>query len=450
MNQSSWILKYHPTTWEGYIGNKESIQKIHAWFERFQQEDIYPILFLYGNTGIGKTTLAYLFFEHYGYQTYEMNSGDVRSRKRMEDISDKILGHKVMKLSSNQTSMKHMGISQIGLIMDEIDGMSCGDKGGLHYLFEIASNRKNVTSPIICISTKPYEKNGSNDMIEIELVPPTMEELKGHCLQMVMKEHMCVEEEVIERVIVSCKMDIRKTIITLQEIHDFYPDTLITMSHLECIYSTVFQEKDGDMELFRVTERLMTQSMESSQIEYYYQLEPNLMPLMIYENLPYQLMKKKILVHEILPIYEEVLYQYGVLDTIENTVNLHSELERYMCVAKCESVNQILCQYGNKNKEVEKIRFTCSLSKSALISNNLTFMNQFSRNNNLSYYYFPQLFVVMMELLRTKKVNILVFQEWFHINGMDFEKIIQFYQKWCPSVENSSLLYMKKQIKSIT
>lgn len=450
MNNESWILKYHPTVWEEYIGNKEQIQRIHHWFEHFQQENIYPILFLYGNTGIGKTTLAYLILKHYGYQIYEMNSGDIRSRKRMEDISDKILGHKAMNLSSTQKNYKCIEISQIALIMDEIDGMSCGDKGGLHYLFEIAANRENVTSPIICVSTKSYEKNGSNEMIEIELFPPSIDELKAHCLQIAAKEKMCIDEEVVSRVIEMCKRDVRKSVIMLQEIHDFFPDTPIMMEHLECICSTVFQEKEEDMELFRITERMMTQPMESHHIEYYYQIEPNLMPLMMYENLPYQLMKKKILVQNILPLYEEVLYQYSILDTIETAVSSHPELERYMCVAKCEYVNEMLTRYSNKNKDTEKIRFTCSLSKAALVSNNLTFMNQFSRNNNLSYYYFPQLFVMLMELLKTKKIKITAFVERLDVCALDFEKIVQFYQKWSPSLENSLLIYMKKQIKSIT
>jgi hypothetical protein len=161
-------------------------------------------------------------------------------------------------------------------------------------------------------------------------------------------------------------------------------------------------------------------------------------------------MKKKILVQHILPMYEDVLYQYSVLDTLETTVSLYPELERYMCVSKCEYVNRILTQYPNKNKDVEKIRFTCSLSKAALISNNLTFMNQFSRNNNLSYYYFPQLFVMLIDLLKTKTIKITAILEKLHINALDFEKIIQFYQKWSPLMENSLLIYLKKQIKSIT
>lgn len=444
MNSNSWLIKYNPTNLKEFVGNEQNIKLIQEWLLDFQSGDCSSILYICGNTGIGKTSLIYLLLKQYGYHIYEMNSGDVRSRKRMEEIADKILNHKTINI---KRKIKKAFTNPVALIMDEIDGMSCGDKGGLHYLFEMMEkNVGNISSPIICISTKPYDKRVNDKVLEIQMDIPSLQQIKSHCLNIICKERMFVEDLVIDDLINFCKSDIRKIVIMLQELCDFFPDTLITIDHFECITSSILEEKEYDVDLFNITDMIFNEKLNDEKIQYYYETEMNLIPLMIYENIPSQFEKRKIDNIESIELYHNILNHYCLTDLIDNNMLKYGELNYNNCVMKCELVNYLFSLYEPKNtKKKEKIKFTGSLSKSALMSNNITFYNSFSNNNNISQYYLPIIFDVIINIL-TNKINVLTIKNDLIIYSSDLEKILQFYQKWF-IVNNNTLLKLKKLIK---
>ena len=110
------------------------------------------VAFLYGPPGVGKTTLAHRVVTDAGLRAVECNASQFRHKAAMSDLIEPLMN------SANVSDFfRPEGHRAMGVILDEIDGMSAGDRGGLTELVRIL---KNYTGPnaIICISNEWQEK----------------------------------------------------------------------------------------------------------------------------------------------------------------------------------------------------------------------------------------------------------------------------------------------------
>ena len=116
--------------------------------------------YIYGNPGVGKTEFIKNILKDLDYDVVLYDAGDVRNKSIIETIT-----------SNNTTdksvlSMFNKKIKKIAIIMDEIDGMNNGDKGGISALIKLIRPKKTkkqkleelTMNPIICIGNYHIDK----------------------------------------------------------------------------------------------------------------------------------------------------------------------------------------------------------------------------------------------------------------------------------------------------
>lgn len=130
-----WVDHYKPTKLSEVIGHKETLESLYTWLSTWTPASK-PIL-LTGPPGIGKTTLAHLMAKRCKYEVVEVNASEERSANAIKKLF----------LSSKTTSIDTKRL----MILDEVDGMSSGDRGGIA---EIARAMDGSTFPMICIANE--------------------------------------------------------------------------------------------------------------------------------------------------------------------------------------------------------------------------------------------------------------------------------------------------------
>ena len=110
-------------------------------------------IYIYGSPGSGKTQFVLNILRKMDYDIIQYDAGDVRNKALIETItSNSISGRNVL-------DMMNRRVKKIAIVMDEIDGMNNGDKGGITSLIKLIRQKKtkkqrleNITlNPIICI-----------------------------------------------------------------------------------------------------------------------------------------------------------------------------------------------------------------------------------------------------------------------------------------------------------
>ena len=117
-------------------------------------------IYVYGDPGTGKTTFVTNILKELNYDIINYDAGDIRNTSVIEDITKHNMSDK------NIMSLFNKQVKKIAIIMDEIDGMNNGDKGGINTLIKLIRPKKTkkqkleeiTMNPIICIGNYRVDK----------------------------------------------------------------------------------------------------------------------------------------------------------------------------------------------------------------------------------------------------------------------------------------------------
>lgn len=204
-----WLEKYRPLTLENYIGKTDDIKQIKKWITNFFNKEIETekLLLLYGNPGVGKTTLARIIFSMYDYEIVEFNTSNYRSKKMIKEKIGCIGKSSIINFNKGVTSLfKKIKLKKIGLLMDEVDGITTNqESSGIQELINIIDSKKdNNKMPIICTCNNIKNKKIkllTKRALTIKLSNPKKSELKQLALIISKKEKLKISIPLLNKII---------------------------------------------------------------------------------------------------------------------------------------------------------------------------------------------------------------------------------------------------------
>ena len=234
----SWLAKYCPKTFDDCLLKSDEKRQMIEWLDFLNKpkeieesnqlkkkskkkpkksaKNKYDTncLFLHGPPGIGKTTIANLLLKKYNYDVIEFNSSDTRTSKIIQERLDQVGGsHNVIDFMCNKKT-------KIAIILDEIDGLSSGDKGGMSEINNIIQSNKDKNTPFICISNNICKKTDSlkRKSYYMKIAKPSDMTIKKIVTKISNEEQLDLDQILIKRIIEKSQGDIRRCVTLLEYI----------------------------------------------------------------------------------------------------------------------------------------------------------------------------------------------------------------------------------------
>jgi len=209
-------------------------------------------LYIYGSPGSGKTQFVENILKDLDYDVIKFDAGDVRNKSIIETITKHNMSDK------NVISMFRKKIKNIAIVMDEIDGMNSGDKGGINSLIKLIRPKKTkkqkkeqiTMTPIICIGNYHIDKKIREMMkicTSIELKKPTNEQVKN-LIELLMPK---IENGVLTNIVEFIQGDLRKLKSTY-EIYNTHQSILKNQ-----LIQNLFQKKNYNEDTKEITKKLL-------------------------------------------------------------------------------------------------------------------------------------------------------------------------------------------------
>lgn len=329
-------------------------------------------IYLYGNPGIGKTDFIVNLLNDINYDIVKYDGGDVRNKSIIEMITKHNMS------DTNVLSLLTKKKKQICIIMDEIDGMNNGDKGGINTLIKLIRPKKtkkqksedSTLNPVICIGNYHIDKK-ITELMKVcnvfELKTPTSKQIN----QMLIHNNIIFANDINEKIIDYISGDLRKyqSILNIYQKHNNLLKSDLMLN--------IFKSKIYNDDAKKITEGLLNNAYKLKDHNMLLnETDRTIVGLLLHENIVDILQKIK--GSSSIVLYKKILENICNADyidriTFQKQIWLFNEMSS---LTKTMNVNKILHEkYPKKiNHHPTEIRFTKVLTKYSTEYNNSLFI----------------------------------------------------------------------------
>ncbi len=385
-------------------------------------------IYIYGSPGSGKTRFVKDLLKKMNYDIVMYDAGDVRNKS----VIDTITKHNMS--DTNVLSLLKRKAKKIAIVMDEIDGMNSGDKGGINSLIKLIRPKKTnkqkkeetTMTPIICIGNYHVDKKIKEMMkicTTIELKNPTKCQIKN-MLEKLMPD---IKSDIFNELTEYIQYDLRK----LENIYNIYKNHKHLLKN--DILNKIFQKKNYNEDTKDITRQLLAEyyplDMHNKLMN---ETDRTSIGLLFHENIIELLenMDKDYSIKKYIDILNNIVFSdYIDRITFQKQIWLFNEITSLI---KTFYNNRILHKDILKNKveKIKEIRFTKVLTKYSTEYNNTIFIQALCNKLMMDK---KDLFSFFLHLKKNKTVEEiyeLFVKENYDITKLDIARFYRYLDKY--------------------
>lgn len=193
--------KYRPGHLSEIKGQENAIEEAKTFLRLFPRK---KALILTGPAGTGKTSIAIALAKEFGLELFELNASDLRNKSKLDEV---------LKPATFQKSLFKKGKL---IFMDEADGITTSDRGGLPELLTLMTTSAH---PIIITANDIWQKKFNLLRQKCQMVPLKelkQETIRGILIEILKKENRFMQLESLNKISEKAKGDVRAAINDLQ------------------------------------------------------------------------------------------------------------------------------------------------------------------------------------------------------------------------------------------
>ena len=383
-------------------------------------------IYVYGEPGTGKTTFVTDILKEMNYDVVRYDAGDIRNKTIIDTLTKHNMSDK------NIMSMFHKNIKKIAIVMDEIDGMNNGDKGGINTLIKLIRPKKTkkqkleevTLNPIICIGNYHIDKKIKELMKVcniIELKKPTITQINN----MIKITMPTIEESLNQNIANFIQSDLRK----LKTIHNIYkskPEVL--KNH---IMQNIFQVKSYNDDTKQITQKMINNKYHiNDHLSAMNETDRTIVGLLWHENIIDVLGKMK--PNASIPVYIKLLNNMCFADYIDR-ITFQKQIWQFNEMSSLIKTYKNNKLYHDSYKKKPKyspleVRFTKVLTKYSTEYNNSIFIQNLCQQLGMDK---KDIFAFFLDLKNKYDDNqIALLFENYEITKLDINRIYRYLEKY--------------------
>jgi len=384
-------------------------------------------IYVYGDPGSGKTTFVTNILKELDYDIIKYDAGDIRNTAIIEDITKHNMSDK------NIMSLFNKKVKKIAIIMDEIDGMNNGDKGGINTLIKLIRPKKTkkqkleevTINPIVCIGNYKVDKKIKELMKvcnTIEITTPNNVEINSIVSSLLPK----IDTELKNRIITFVQGDLRK-LNSMYMIYKRKPE-LFTMETLE----NIMQIKSYNDDTKKITNRLINDYYPFSQHNVIMnETDRTSIGLLWHENIIDAIEKTE--KKKSIPFYIQQLENICFADyidriTFQKQIWQFNEMSSLIKTFKNNKMYHEQLHPSKQKYNSREVRFTKVLTKYSTEYNNVLFIQKLCQKLGMDK---KDLFGFFIEIKNNNDDSTLVhLLENYEISKLDINRIYRYIEKY--------------------
>jgi DNA polymerase III delta prime subunit len=395
-------------------------------------------IYIYGSPGCGKSMFVTQLLKELNYDIIKYDAGDVRNKSLIDTITSNNISNR------NVLQMMTKTVKKIAIVMDEIDGMNNGDKGGITALIKLIRQKKtkkqkleNMTmNPIICIGNYYIDKK-IRELMKVcnifELKTPTNPQII-RIMHQVMPSITTYSPILKEEILNFIQGDMRK-LTFVYEVYKKKPEIMHSKS-----LQDIFHVKSYNEDSKKITQSLINEPIKiEDHNRYMNETDRTIVALLWHENIVDVISSKT--KEQSYPFYQKILDNICYADYIDRITfqNQIWQFNEMSSLIKTFYNNKLYHDTFPENQGIFKpseVRFTKVLTKYSTEYNNMLFVYnlcqelEMDKKDLVSFFQELRLFYgkdFMMQLDKASEIDSIF--EQYNISKLDIKRMYRYLDK---------------------